>query len=120
MRPTRILRQASRWKYVPSPTRFGRYPVLEPRMAMTTYPDPRQVPDGIKRPPYVPSNFFTDGWGDHEPGSEVKLEERLGMEGREGVRRAGKVVAKLLREVGRMIRVCRQTGEDDILQLANS
>lgn len=77
-------------------------------MAMTTYPDPRPVPpvEQIARPPYVPSNFFTDGWGDHLPGSEHKFDERLGAEGEGGVRRAGKVVAELLREVvGKMIKV---------------
>lgn len=110
MRWTTALRQSAsssnRWRYVPSPTRFGRFPVLEPWMSMTEYPDIRPVPENIARPPYVPSNFFTDGWGDHIPGSDIKLEERLGKEGEDGVRRAGKVVAELLRQVGKLIRVC--------------
>lgn len=72
---------------------------------MRRYPDPRPVPTCIPRPPYVPSNFFTEGWGDHLPGSEDKFEETLGKEGEAGVRRAGKVVGELLKEVKRMIKV---------------
>lgn len=99
----RTLSQA--WKYVHPPSRFGRYPLLVPEWAMTAYPDPRPVPDNIARPPYVPGNFFTDGWGDHLPGSDRKFEEKLGREGEEGVRRAGKVVSDLLKEVKRIIKV---------------
>lgn len=75
-------------------------------MSMTRYPDIRPVPETIARPPYVPDNFFTEGWGDHCPGSELKFEEKLGRDGEEGVRTAGKVVAELLKEVGKIIRVC--------------
>jgi methionyl aminopeptidase len=74
-------------------------------MSMTRYPDIRPVPETIPRPPYVPTNFFLDGWGDHLPGSDLKFDGKLGEEGEEGVRRAGKVVAELLKEVGRIIRV---------------
>ena len=74
-------------------------------MAMTTYPDIRGVPDSIPRPPYVPSNFFTEGWGDHLPGSDLKFPEELGNDGVEGVRKAGKVVAEILKKVGKMIKV---------------
>lgn len=98
---TRLLQK---WPYVSSPTRFGRYPTLMPSMAMTIYPDIRPVPDTIQRPPYVPLNFFTDGWGDHLPGSQLNFPEELGVEGKEGVRRAGKVVAEILKEVGRLVK----------------
>jgi methionyl aminopeptidase len=101
------------WTYVPSPTRFGRYPTLMPSMAMTTYPEIRHVPDTIQRPPYVPSNFFVDGWGDHLPGSEYKFPEELGREGEEGVRKAGKVVAEILREVARLVKVSHMTGRTE-------
>jgi methionyl aminopeptidase len=93
------------WGYVASPSRFGRYPVLQPSMAMTTYPDIRGVPDSIPRPPYVPSNFFTEGWGEHLPGSDHKFSEELGTDGVKGVRKAGKVVAEILKKVGKMIKV---------------
>lgn len=73
---------------------------------MTTYPDIRAVPDTIPRPPYVPSNFFSDGWGDHLPGSDDKSPLELSNEGMEGVKKAGKVVAELLKEVKKMIKVC--------------
>lgn len=96
---------AGQWKYVHSPVQFGRYPVLEPWMSMTQYPDIRPVPESIPRPPYVPTNFFTDDWGDHLPGSDFKFEEKLGKDGENGVRKAGKVVAELLKEVGRIIKV---------------
>jgi methionyl aminopeptidase len=74
-------------------------------MAMTTYPEIRGVPDSIPRPPYVPSNFFSGGWGDHLPGSDYKFPEELENEGVERVRKAGKVVAGILKEVGKMIKV---------------
>lgn len=102
MRLTPVLKS---WGYVASPSRFGRYPVLTPGMAMTTYPDIRGVPNNIERPPYVPSNFFSDGWGDHLPGSDHKFSQELGNEGVEGVREAGRVVAEILKDVGRMIKV---------------
>jgi len=105
MRLTPVLR--SSWGYVASPSRFGRYPVLQPSMAMTTYPEVRAVPDSIPRPPYVPSNFFSAGWGDHLPGSEHQYPVELGHEGSEGVRKAGKVVAEILKEVEKMVKVSR-------------
>jgi methionyl aminopeptidase len=81
-------------------------------MAMTTYPEIRDVPEHIPRPPYVPTNFFTEGWGDHHPGSDEKYPTPPREEGQRGVRKAGKVVAELLKEVGRMIKVrdsgCRE------------
>jgi len=107
MRLTPVLR--SSWGYVASPSRFGRYPVLQPSMAMTTYPEVRAVPDSTPRPPYVPSNFFSAGWGDHLPGSEHQYPVELGHEGSEGVRRAGKVVAEILKEVGKMVKVSRSS-----------
>jgi methionyl aminopeptidase len=79
--------------------------MMVPSMAMTSYPDIRHVPDEIPRPPYVPSNFFTDGWGDHYPGSDAKFSNELGPEGIAGVRKAGKVVSEILKEVERMIKV---------------
>jgi methionyl aminopeptidase len=94
-----------RWAYVPSPARFGRYPVLMSSMAMTTYPDIRPVPDHIPRPPYVPANFFTAGWGDHLPGSDEKYPPVSRDVQDTGVRKAGAVVAELLREVGSMVKV---------------
>lgn len=105
------------WKYIPSPVRFGRYPVLEPWMSMTEYPEIRPVPESIPRPPYVPTNFFTDGWGDHLPGSNLKFDEKLGRDGEDGVRRAGKVVAQLLKEVGRIIKVRLRLGSCSVVVL---
>jgi methionyl aminopeptidase len=85
---------------------------MDPSMAMTTYPDIRHVPEAIPRPPYVPSNFFTDGWGDHLPGSDTKYPTELGTGGVEGVRKAGKVVAEILRKVERMIKVSPDLASD--------
>lgn len=99
----------SRWAYHPSPTRFGRYPLLNSEMAMTTYPDPRPVPAKIPRPAYVPANFFTAPWGEHETvASEIlatKPRALLDEQGVQGVRKAGKAVAEILREVGKLVKV---------------
>jgi len=94
-----------RWAYTPSRARFGRYPVLTPSMAMTAYPDIRPVPENTPRPPYVPANFFTAGWGDHLPGSDEKYPAESKQDQERGLRKAGAVVAELLREVGRMVKV---------------
>lgn len=74
-------------------------------MAMTTYPEVRAIPDSIPRPPYVPSNFFSEGWGDHLPGSDHQFPLGLDNEGFEKLRNAGKVVAEILKEVGKMVKV---------------
>ena len=89
---------------------YGSYAVLHPSSAMTTYPDIRPVPRHIPRPAYVPANFFDAGWGDHEEVEEVSVptqeEGRLDLQGIEGVRRAGRLAAEILREAGKLVKVC--------------
>jgi len=76
---------------------------------MTTYPSIRHVPPNIPRPPYVPRNFFEAGWGDHDEVSEIKTpsqeEGRLEKKGMKGVRTAGKMVAEILKEAGKLVKV---------------
>lgn len=92
---------------------YGSYSLLDPSTAMTTYPTVRQVPTHIARPSYVPSNFFTGGWGDHE---DVEMdtssqEGRLDERGVAGVRRTGRMAAEILRRAGELVRVRRRSKE---------
>ena len=88
---------------------YGSYAVLHPSMAMTTYPDIRPVPKHIARPPYVPGNFFDADWGDHDEVPEIPVpsqeDGRLCQGGVEGVRRAGRLAADILRAAGKLVKV---------------
>lgn len=75
---------------------------------MTTYPTVRPVPSHIARPPYVPRNFFTDGWGDHddvEVYTPTQQEGRLDIAGVKGVRKVGQMAAEILRQAGKLVKV---------------
>lgn len=89
---------------------YRSYAILHPSTALTVYPDIRPVPRRIPRPAYVPANFFDAGWGDHEEVEELPVpsqeEGRLDKAGVDGVRRAGKLAAEILREAGKLIKVC--------------
>ena len=78
---------------------------------MTTYPDPRPVPESILRPIYVPNNFFTAPWGYHD---EVTLEtgmkkphNRLTLGGQDetDVRVVAKMAAEVLQRIQRVVKV---------------
>jgi methionyl aminopeptidase len=78
-------------------------------MAMTSYPDPSPVPNSIPRPAYVPVNFFDAPWGEH---SQVPIDtigphrkSQLGQEGIQGVRKAGRAVGDILKEVEKLVKV---------------
>ncbi|KAE8537846.1 methionine aminopeptidase, type I [Cryptococcus gattii VGV] len=100
--PSQIFKRA----YHPGPSRFGSYPLLLSSSAITSYPEPLPVPDHIRRPQYVPSNFFTAPWGEHntpETGVDNETEgERIGMGSKEerDVRMACKVAAEILKRAG--------------------
>ncbi|WVQ80759.1 methionine aminopeptidase, type I [Cryptococcus sp. DSM 104549] len=111
--PAQLLRRA----YHAAPSRFGTYPLLPPSLALTSYPDVLPVPSQIPRPPYVPSNFFTASWGEHDT-PETDMEEEgeritLGSEGEAKVRKAGWMAAKVLREAGRLVKPGVTTAELD-------
>lgn len=95
--------------YHAGPSRFGRYDLLDPSSAMTTFPDPRPVPREIARPSYVPANFFDAPWGDHDKVEERPVPEqeegriKLGTDEERRVRRSGRVVAEVLSLVGGML-----------------
>lgn len=76
---------------------------------MTSYPDIRPVPPHIPRPSYVPSNFFQVSWGDHDTPPEIITpsheEGRLDERGIRGVREVGALVAHILREAGKLVKV---------------
>ena len=97
--------------YTPGPSKFGRYPLMTPDMAMTTYPDPLPVPASIPRPPYVPSNFFTAPWGEHDQPSfqegRVQVDEgkRDSVERVQALLQVGGMAAEILQMVERKIRV---------------
>ena len=99
-----------KWPYIPAPARWGKYPVLRPEFAMTAYPPPLPVPDRIQRPAYVPERFFSAPWHEQEVVSLPEAEAEgvvLGSEDEGRVRRAGAAVAKILRQVGKMVQVGR-------------
>ena len=91
-------------------TPYGSYSVLDPTSAMTTYPTIRPVPSSIPRPAYVPKNFFDAGWGDHDEIVAIKTpsqeEGRLNAKDMRGVRAVGKMAAEILREAGKLVKVC--------------
>jgi methionyl aminopeptidase len=98
----------STYLYTAGPSRFGRYPVLTPDMAMTSYPDPLPVPDSIPRPPYVPRNFFTAPWGEHDEVSytDGRVEGAEDMEKRtERLEVVAGMAAEILQKAGKMLQV---------------
>lgn len=102
----RVSSQIFKRAYHPGPSRFGSYPLILSSSAITSYPEPLPVPDHIRRPQYVPSNFFTAPWGEHntpEMGVDNQTEgERIGMGSKEerDVRMACKVAAEILKRAG--------------------
>lgn len=95
--------------YHPAPAVHGRYDCLQSSSAMTSYPVPRHVPSNIPRPSYVPRNFFTAPWGEHDsPDGPNEPEARMKLDGSDekAVRGAGIIVAEILREVGKLVKVC--------------
>lgn len=89
------------------PSRFGSYAVLNKVMAMETYPPPRDVPAQIKRPGYVPLNYFTAPIWEHEARTDEAREGTiaLGTEEESGVRAAGRVAAAVLKRAGEVVKV---------------
>lgn len=106
----------SRWPYIPAPTRWGKYPVLRPEFAMTAYPPPLPVPERTRRPAYVADKFFSAPWHEQEvvvlPEAEAEP-VKLGSVDEVKVRTAGAAVAKILRQVGRMIQPGVNTADID-------
>lgn len=102
----RVSSQIFKREYHPGPSRFGSYPLLLSSSAITSYPEPLPVPDHIRRPQHVPSNFFTAPWGEHnapEMGVDNETEGgRIGMGSKEerDVRMACKVAAEILKRAG--------------------
>lgn len=103
--PSQILKRA----YHPGPSRFGSYPLLPSSSAITSYPEPLPVPEHIRRPQYVPINFFTAPWGEHnipEMGVDNETEgARIALGSKEewGVRMACRVAADILKRAGHRI-----------------
>ncbi|WVN88357.1 methionine aminopeptidase, type I [Cryptococcus depauperatus CBS 7841] len=105
-RPLSFLQRA----YHSNRDRFGSYSVLPSSLAMTSYPVPHHVPTNIPRPPYVPNNFFSAGWGEHEQPEMVVDDdepgERIMLGGREenAIRRVCRMAAKVLREASKLVK----------------
>ncbi|TYJ55985.1 methionine aminopeptidase, type I [Cryptococcus floricola] len=107
MRPSLIARQ---WAYHAGPSRFGTYPILLASSAMTSYPDPLPVPAHIPRPDYVPANFFTAPWGEHDmpdmdqdqAANGEKIE--FGSEGEQAIRKVCKDAAWILKKVSKIVK----------------
>lgn len=122
MRHTRILH-----KLTHSP--FGNFDLLRPPKirkngpsAVAVFTPPTPVPTHIRRPAYVPSNFFSRGSGD-EPLADVVEDELEGYHGEGGVgdsrigmialggeeervvRYAGGLVARVLDQVKQLVQV---------------
>ena len=95
------------YPYTPGPSRFGRYPLLTPDMAITAYPDPLHVPNHIPRPPYVPRNFFTAPWGEHYEvsASESRMEGEESADREERLEEVAGMAAEILQKVGLMVQV---------------
>ncbi|RSH83380.1 uncharacterized protein EHS24_007060 [Apiotrichum porosum] len=95
-----------KWPVMPSPPQYGDYDVLDVSSAMSSYPDPLPVPDSIRRPPYVPANFFTAPIWEHEETTDNSAASKikLGTRAHERVRAAGQAAAEVLAEVGKLVR----------------
>jgi methionyl aminopeptidase len=82
-------------------------------MAMTAYPDPLPVPSHIPRPPYVPRNFFTAPWGEHDEVSQTagraKGVEDLSKR-EEGLKVVAGMAAEVLQKIGKMVQVSARWG----------
>ncbi|WVF71491.1 methionine aminopeptidase, type I [Kwoniella sp. CBS 6097] len=120
VRPSPALLRSLQHQYLAGPSKYGQYPLLPPSYALKTYPKPLPVPTEIPTPDYVPSNFFTAGWGDHEAvehdteseGERIQLADAgagvgSGSGGGGGVgkvREAGKMAAAILKEVGKLVK----------------
>ena len=91
--------------------RYGTYHLVSPDSALKAYPTPRAVPDHIPRPDYVPHNFFTAPWGEHDPPTvdpeaEVAGERiKLGSDEEIRVRKAGHLAGSILAKVKSLIKV---------------
>ncbi|OCF74587.1 methionine aminopeptidase, type I [Kwoniella mangroviensis CBS 8886] len=106
----------NRFSYTSGPSKYGIYPLLPPSFAMTSYPHIRPVPSSIPRPDYVPSNFFTADWGEHDSVDmkEADAEQiELGGDGEKRVREAAGMARDVLKEVGKLIRPGITTNELD-------
>lgn len=95
-----------KWPVMPSPPQYGDYDVLDVSSAMSSYPDPLPVPDSIRRPSYVPANFFTAPIWEHEETTDNSAPSKikLGTRAHERVRAAGQAAAEVLAEVGKLVR----------------
>ncbi|KAK4687410.1 hypothetical protein P7C73_g2697, partial [Tremellales sp. Uapishka_1] len=85
------------------PSKFGAYAVLDAGSAMTTYPEPLFVPEHIRRPYYVPLGYH----GTSEANSQDVPEESgiaLGTVEETSVRKAARLAADILSELGKMIK----------------
>ncbi|WWD17266.1 methionine aminopeptidase, type I [Kwoniella shandongensis] len=107
-------------RYHTLPSRFGTYPLLHPSSALTSYPTPLPVPTTIPRPSYVPKNFFTAPWGEHDaPESDTDDVElrgeriKLGSEGEKRVREVARLASEVLKEVGKLVKPGITTSELD-------
>ena len=91
--------------------RFGTYHLLSPESALTSYPTPRHVPERIPRPHYVPRNFFSAPWSEHETASGPSVETpggRIAIDADEEdkIRRVGEMAANVLARVKALVQVC--------------
>ncbi|WRT66407.1 methionine aminopeptidase, type I [Kwoniella shivajii] len=106
----------NQFKYIVGPSKYGIYPLLPPSSASTSYPPPRYVPETIARPDYVPKNFFTSGWGEHDsveiPEAQAQRIE-MGGEGERRVREVAKMAREVLNDIGRLVRPGVTTNELD-------
>ncbi|WVQ99433.1 methionine aminopeptidase, type I [Kwoniella sp. CBS 9459] len=118
IRPSPALLRSYQHQYLAGPSKFGQYPLLTSSSALQSYPKPLSVPTEIPRPSYVPKNFFTAGWGEHETvehDTEAEGERISLMQGGEvdKVRQAGKMAAEILKEVGKMVKPGMTTSQLD-------
>jgi methionyl aminopeptidase len=106
--PLRVL-EASTRRYHAAPLRFGRYDLLLSSSAMDAYPYPWPVSGHIPRPDYVPETFWTDPWAGVSVVKDPEEEARIKLGGKEerGLREVARMAAKVLSQVGALVKVRR-------------
>ncbi|WWC62004.1 methionine aminopeptidase, type I [Kwoniella dejecticola CBS 10117] len=116
LRPTLRALGLYKYTYEAGPSKFGRYPLVPSSFALTSYPAPRHVPPSIPRPEYVPRNFFTAEWGDHDSVDMPEAQASaiaLGGEEEGRIREVAVMARDLLRDVGKMIKPGITTNDID-------
>ncbi len=88
--------------------------MLPSSTALKTYPRPLPVPLNIRRPSYVPSDFFpheiragnakSPPSNEDDGSSETQIE--LGGEDEKAVRKVARMAAEVLRDIGKFVKVC--------------